>query len=426
MSELFRILIKNANVFNGRKSELNKNVNIIIEKNLVKEIIKGAVSEEGFDSVIDARNSTVIPGLVDNHVHLAIPFTGEERLDELVIKGTRIAKQMLYRGFTTVRDAGGVVYGIKKGIDDGEIEGPRIFPSHGIISQTSGHGDARESRAHLRLADGEYTSPNLRTGGTVLADGTAEVLRAVRQQLFLGASQIKIMAGGGMSSQYDPIDTVQFTLEEMQAAVSAAKDYGTYVMAHLYTNESMQRAAKAGVRSFEHGHLMNEETAKIISDNHIFLCSCPQFSPNMKKSDENPNSLKSKKLKEMFENATKLDELISKYNIPTIFGTDYMDAYAKIYKGVEEIQLKDLNAYKERFGSYRGLVSATGNAYELTKLTTYQNPYPDGKIGVLEQGSYADILIIEGNPLEDLNILTDKNNIKLIMKDAKIYKNTLI
>lgn len=420
-----KILIRNARVFDGRHSRLKEHANIVIEDNLIGEIIQDPVSEEHFETVIDAQDRVVIPGLVDSHVHLAMQ-EGNARLDETVVHSVHNARRMLYNGFTTVRDAGGITVGLKKSIDEGIVEGPRIYPSNAFISQTCGHGDFRESRAHVRLADGQYTSPVLRGGGTILADGVDAVLRAARENLFLGASQIKIMAGGGMSSDFDPVETVQYTLEEMKAAVQAAADYGTYVMAHLYTKESMMRAAKAGVKSFEHGHLIDEELAKIIVDQGIFLCACPQFRQRPQNNTAAEPKVKPKKPKRGAEAIRKglatQTELILKYNLPVVFGTDFMERFAATNP---QAQIGDFEIYEERFGSFKGLFYATGAANDLIELTTYQNPYSDGKIGVLEEGSYADLLIVDGNPLEKLSVLADRTNLRLIMKDAVIYKNTL-
>lgn len=415
------IIIKNANVFDGRKKELKKQAYIIIEKNLVKEIIRGDISEENFETVIDAQGKTVIPGLTDAHVHISGGHESPResmRLDEKAVRSVRFARDMLLRGFTTVRDAGGIVYGLKKNIDNGYLEGPRIFPSHGYISQTCGHGDNRASRAEGRVTDGIYSSPNLLTGYTVLADGVDEVLRACREQLFLGASQIKIMAGGGISSLYDPIQTVQFTLEEMKAAVSAAADYGTYVMAHLYTAQAMKRAALAGVKSFEHATIMDEEVAKIIADSGIYVMPGPQFGRELTGVVSESMKKKADFVKRGEEFTT---ELIDKYNLPLFFGTDSFGDPRK----VDAHQLDDFRYFKKRFGSFKGLLAATGNIVDMVKLTSYQNPYPEGKIGVLEEGAFADLLIVDGNPLEDLAVLADHANIRLVMKDAVVYKNTL-
>ncbi len=416
-------LVKNARVFDGRHEILTEHASIVIDGDLVEEITQETLPEESFGQVTDAGNRIVIPGLVDHHVHLGMPGK-DMRVDEAVVHGVAHAKRMLLNGFTTVRDAGGIVYGIKKGIDDGRVPGPRVFPSNAYISQTCGHGDKRESRAHVRLSDGSFTSPALTCGETVIADGYDEVLRATREQLFLGASQIKIMAGGGMSSQYDPIQTIQFTEHEMRAAVEAAADYGTYVMAHLYTKESMLRAARAGVKSFEHGQMLDEELAKIVRDEGIFLCVCPQ--PRADEEFNAARGLPPRKRKpaaqEIIDHEDVQTEMILKYDLPIIFGTDYVEFIADSNPNA---QSRDLAVYEKRFGSFRGLVSATGAANDLIKLTTYQNPYPQGKIGLLEQGSFADLLIVDGDPIGSLSVLSNTENLRVIMKGGEIYKNTL-
>ena len=424
-----RKLIINANVFDGRHPELKENAKIVIENNLVKEIVQGDISTENFDEIIDAKNLTVIPGLTDAHVHVSHSGGGPSP-DENIVRSVRFAKDMLLRGFTTVRDAGGITYGLKVNIDNGYLDGPRIYPSNAYISQTSGHGDIRESRAERRITDGIYSSPGLNSRASLIADGVPEVLRAVRENLFLGASQIKIMAGGGCSSNYDPIQTVQFTFEEMKAAADAAADYGTYVMAHLYTSKSIQRAARAGIKSFEHTNLMDDEAAELLASlPDIWVMPGPQFSRQRPQPDlstladaERERFLKLKQKGEFVSaGEAKATEAINKYNLNIVFGTDSFGDPDL----VDKYQLEDFIYFKKRFGNWKTLLAATGNINELIKLTTYQNPYPDGKIGVLEEGSYADILVIDGNPVEDVSVLADRNNIKLIMKDAKIYKNTL-
>jgi len=416
------ILIKNSNVFDGKNAALRKNASIVIENHLIREIIDGECSGERFETVIDAANKTVIPGLTDAHVHLSggnDDNRASMRVDEKAVRSVRFARDMLLRGFTTVRDAGGLVYGLKKNIDDGYLEGPRIFPSHSFITQTCGHGDIRASHAEERVTAGLYTSASLFAQKASLSDGVSEVLKSVRENLFLGASQIKMMAGGGISSNYDPIETVQFTLEEMNAIVNAAADYGTYVMAHLYTPKSMQRAAKAGVRSFEHATLMDEETARIIADHGIWVMPGPQFGRAHKVPAS--SSAMTKKGELVRRGEAQATELIEKYRLPILFGTDALGNPQR----VDEIQLDDFRLFKKRFGSLKGLIAATGHFYELTRLTTYQNPYLEGKIGVLEAGAFADLLIVDGNPVEDLDVLADRSRIQLIMKDAVIYKNTL-
>lgn len=418
-----RKLIKNVNVFDGKNRELLEHHYIIIEDNLVAEISTGEISEDNFDEVIDGRNQYAVPGLTDTHVHLGriTDYQGHTNLEYSLVLTPRITAKLLAHGITTVRDAGGITVGLKQAIDEGLVDGPRIYPSNAYISQTCGHGDNDERK---RNRDIQYRIPS----SGVLADGVPEVLRAVREQFYRGASQIKIMAGGGMSSEHDPVATVQFTYEEMKAIVDATADYGTYVMAHLYTPECMKRAIKAGVKSLEHAHAMDDETARMIQAEDVFVTPMPQFTEeeikwnhmgpyadyvSYKKKKPGANDVKAK--------TAYATELINKYDLKILFGTDMMVTYPDY----EPRQGLDFKEYKKRFGSYKGIVSATGNVNDLIKLTTYQNPYPEGEIGILKKGSFADILVIQGNPVEDMDLLYDVNNIQLIMKDGKVYKNTL-
>ena len=418
-----KTLISNVNVFDGKNSTILEHQNIVIDNHLVTEIFSGEHSQEQFDQVIDGKGQYAIPGLTDAHVHLGKTHIDGATASYDAIIGAVVAGKLLDHGITTVRDAGSVTTGLKRAIDEGVIPGPRIFPSMNYLSQTCGHGDSEY--AHYNR-DIQYRNPR----GVALCDGVAECRRAVREQFFLGASQIKIMAGGGMSSICDPVETLQFSLEEMKAIVETTADYGSYVLAHLYTPSCIQRAVEAGVKSLEHGHWIDEETAKLIKDKDVFLNPCPQFTleevkwNHMGEFSDQPSQLKKKKkpgsarVKEQMEETT---NLINKYDLKILFGTDLMIMYNE-YEPRESL---DFTEYKKRFGSYKGLLAATGNFHEVTKLTTYQNPYPDGHIGVLTKGSYADIVITKGNPVENLDILGDVNNILLVMKDGKVYKNSL-
>ncbi|MDO4327548.1 MAG: amidohydrolase family protein [bacterium] len=418
-----KTLIRNVNVFDGKHAALTEHANIAVTENIVTEIFTGDTSEEAFEQIIDGKGMYAIPGLTDAHVHLGRIMTPDSSLDYGIAVSVKMCEKLLLHGVTTVRDAGGITQGLKKAIDEGTLPGPRIYPSNAYISQTCGHGDSDKAHANRDI---QYRI----TTHVALADGPAEVTRAVREQLYRGASQIKLMAGGGMSSVCDPVETLQFTEEEMKAAVQAAKDYGTYVMAHLYTPGCIQRAVRAGVMSLEHAHVIDEETAKMIADAGAFVMSGPQFTEreiqwnHMGKYSDYP-ALRYKKSKrgnhDIMGQIDSTTERIGKYNLNLIFGTDMM----VMYPGYEPRANLDLTEFKKRFGSFRGLAAATGNIYDLIKLTTYQNPYPEGKIGVLTKGSYADILIVQGNPVEDLDILGNVDNIHLIMKDGKIYKNTI-
>lgn len=418
-----KTLIRNVSVFNGNDATLQEEAKIVIDGNIVTEILTGDVDERAFEQVIDGKGMVAMPGLIDCHIHMSMTTPGslqdEMRMDEIAVRSVRFAHEMLLRGFTTVRDAGGLTYGLKASIDNGYTDGPRIYPSNAYLSQTCGHGDLRGNAAEERDPNGTYPSPSMRMGMAALCDGVPEVLRSAREQLYLGASQIKIMAGGGLSSRLDHLWTLQFTEEEMRAAVQAAEDFGTYVMAHLYTPEAMQRAARAGVKSFEHGTLMDEKTARMITDMGIWVCPCPQFG---RPGGGPPKGVVPKVPIEYMINAENQEtELINRFDIPIVYGTDATG----VPEHVEEVQLDDFHYVKKRFGSLKGLRAATGNAGKVLAMSTHQNPYWQGKVGVLEPGAFADLLLVSGNPVEDLDVLRTKENIRLIMKDGTIYKNTM-
>ena len=432
-------VVIHANVFDGNHEKLKEDANIVIEDGIVKEIFQGDFDQTGFDQVFDAKHHTVIPGLANSHIHLidtgSFPFMNTLTDDEYYIRSTRNAAEVLQRGFTSVRDAGGSVGGLKNSIDNGFVDGPRIFPAMGGLSQTCGHGDFRIYRSQVAQPV-EYAPTVNRCASWVVADGVPAVQKAAREQMFRGASQIKLMGGGGMASFFDPLYTIQYSMEEMKAAVEVAQEYGTYAMAHLYTAAQVKRALEAGVMSVEHGTLMDEECAKMLADKGAWLCVCPQFGssggstiPTKHIPSEHeilgtkPDKVKPT-LQTMWDGLDHQAELIKKYNVNFLFGTDAPRA-EHIDEEPADKHLCDFRNFKKRFGSFAGLKAATGNFYELQKLTTYQNPYPHGKVGVLEEGSYADLCVVEGNPVEDLEVLCDPENIRVVMKGGKIYRNTL-
>ncbi|QIA64940.1 amidohydrolase family protein [Vibrio astriarenae] len=417
-------LITNANVFNGVDNKLIENVSLLIEDNLITKI--GEVSTEGVDEIIDANSGTVMPGLIDAHVHITLSESfgvlDAMTREEMAIRSAKISQEMLMRGFTSCRDVGGNTLGLKNAIDSGYATGPRIFPSQAAISQTSGHSDYRQNQAQQRLANGHEDSPIMKTGTFKVADGRSEVLKAVREQLFMGASQIKIMAGGGASSTFDPLDTLQFTLDEMKAAVEAASDYGTYVAAHIHTAAAMRRAAEAGVKCFEHATIMDDEIAQIIKEKDIWVV--PSYFTSSLIAERKiplPNEETYRKTERVGKAMFKSADLIKKYNIENLaYGTDCVGT-----ANVHETQMQELGAIEETFDTITALRMATSNCGRLFELSTYQHPYQQGKLGRIEEGAYADLLIIDGNPLEGVECVVKDETKKVIMKDGEVYKNTL-
>ncbi|TKE88686.1 amidohydrolase family protein [Vibrio sp. F12] len=417
-------LITNANVFNGVDNNLIENVSLLIEDNLITKI--GEVDATLADEIIDAQGGTVMPGLIDAHVHITLsaPFNVIDTMtrEEVAIRSAKISEEMLMRGFTTIRDVAGNTLGLKKSIDNGYATGPRILPSMAAISQTSGHSDYRQNQAQERLANGHEDSPMMKLGAMRVADGRSEVLKAVREQLFMGASQIKIMAGGGASSTFDPLDTLQFTSDEMEAAVQAASDYGTYVAAHIHTSDAMRRAAEAGVMSFEHATIMDDDIAEIIKEKGIWVI--PSYFTSSLIAERKiplPNEETYRKTERVGKAMFKSAELIKKYDIRNIaFGTDCVGE-----TNVHATQLNELGAIEQVFDTITALRMATSNCGRLFEMSTYQHPYQEGKLGQIVEGAYADLLIIDGNPLEGVACVANTDTRKLIMKDGKVYKNTL-
>ncbi|ABV89182.1 metal-dependent hydrolase family protein [Shewanella pealeana] len=416
-------LIINANVFNGTDNALIENVSILIEDNLIVKI--GEIDQSVADQVIDAKGGTVMPGLIDAHVHITLsaPFNVIDTMtrEEVAIRSARISEEMLMRGFTTVRDVAGNTLGLKKSIDNGYAKGPRILPSMAAVSQTSGHSDYRQNQAQERIGQHE-DSPMMKLGAMKVADGRAEVLKAVREQLFMGASQIKIMAGGGASSTFDPLDTLQFTLDEMKAAVEVATDYGTYVAAHIHTADAMRRAAEAGVMSFEHATIMDDDIAKTIKDKGIWVI--PSYFTSSLIAERKiplPNEETYRKTERVGKAMLKSAELIKKYQIDNIaFGTDCVGE-----TNVHATQLNELAAIEQTFDTITALRMVTSNCGRLFEMSTYQHPYLEGRLGQVVEGAYADLLIIDGNPFEGVASVADTSKQKVIMKDGVIYKNTL-
>ncbi len=418
------ILFENVRIFNGISNQLSDPSNVLVVGNKIKTISKSPISPISGTSLtkIQGGDRVLMPGLIDNHVHIVMtastlpdllnPKTSAETLQ---LKAAEEAKQMLLRGFTTVRDLGGPVFELKKSIDEGKAIGPRIYPSGAMISQTSGHGDFRQLSERSRRFGGSLSRAEL-LEASMIADGRDEVLTATRENLRHGASQIKLMAGGGVSSLYDPIDVTEYTSDELMAAVQAADDWGTYVTVHAYTPKAVQRAIAAGVKCIEHGQLLDEATMKLLAEKGIWL-SAQAFEET-----NNPNFTEDQKAKqrEVVQGVTNAFAWAKKYKVKLAWGTDFLFNPAN-----NTNQNADILKLTEWLTPFEILKLVTHDNAELLTLSGPRNPYP-GKLGVIEEGAYADVILVEGNPLKDLSVVKDyANNFKVIVKDGKIYKNLL-
>jgi len=366
-----------------------------------------------------------MPGLIDAHWHslyaglLSLDQLRTEELDYIYTVANVEAGKTLMRGFTTVRAVGGSVFGLKKSIDTGVIPGPRILPSGTHIGITGGHADYTEIWNLPRMFDGSIDRFEQIESFRQVA-GVPEMLAAVRFNLKRGASQIKLLMGGGVASDYDPLDVNELTLDEVKAAVDVATNWGTYVTVHIYTAEGMKKAIKAGVRGIEHGHLLDEDVAKQIADNGMWMCVQP-FTRDMPGAEEALGPEKFKKFLELCDGFEKTMDLVKKYRIKFAYGTDF-----SFTPDHNDIQANSLATFSKWFSNSELLRMITSRNAEYFELSGERHPYKQGPLGVIKEGAYADLLLVDGNPLEDVSILGDDGkNIPLIMKDGRIFKNTI-
>jgi len=415
------ILFSNVRIFDGRQGKLIEGSGVLVSGNRIEALFPAAEDVTDAD-VIDCGGRVLMPGLIDSHWHAmlaAIPemvaLTADVPYVHLV--AAREAEKTLMRGFTTVRDVGGPTFSLKRAIDEGIATGPRIFPSGAMITQTAGHGDFR-FRYEVPRGSGNDLSHSELAGIAAIVDGAPEVLRRVREQLMLGASQVKIMVGGGVSSQYDPIDVVQFTPDEIRAATQAAADWGTYVCAHVYTSEGINRAIDNGVQCIEHGQLADEDTVRRMADTGTWW----SIQPFLADEDSNPkqNPIQRQQQQEIAEGTVRAFELGQKFNVRMVWGTDVLFSPAGT-----RTQGKQLAKIGRWFGNAEALRMATSHSGEVLALSGARNPYR-GKLGVIEPGALADLVLLDGNPLEDIDLVADPDrNMKIIMKDGRVYKDTL-
>ncbi|MCU9840424.1 amidohydrolase family protein [Ruegeria sp. WL0004] len=415
-------LITNVNVFDGVNEALIENANVVINGNLIETISTEPLAVAG-GKVIDGGGRTLIPGLIDAHWHTTYAYTPQSTvvsgdISEVAIRGALGAEKTLMRGFTTIRDTGGNPFSIKKMIDAGELVGPRILPSGPPITQTGGHLDYRPYQA-VPMNQGDSQWYWYANGLMLQADGVPDVILRTREVMRMGASQIKIAAGGGVSSLYDPIDVRQYTRAELEAFVEVADTYNTYVLAHIFTDDAAQVAIEAGVKSLEHGMLFSEETLRMMKENDVWLSTQPILNDETALAFDDPVS--TAKFLQVTDGTEKVYQLAKEIGVKIAFGTDML-----FDPKTAESQTQFLTKLKPWFTPYEILKMATSDNAELLELAGPRHPYQEGPLGEITEGAYADLILVNGNPLVDIDIVADPHtNFVLIMKDGVIYKNAL-
>jgi imidazolonepropionase-like amidohydrolase len=414
------VLFRNVRIFDGKNGALSAPSNVLIRNGTIEKISVAPVTADA--QAIDGGGRVLMPGLIDAHWHAmlvrptpAAVIAGD--IGYINLLAAAEATATLMRGFTTVRDVGGPSFGLKRAIDEGLVAGPRIYPSGAMITITGGHGDFRQL-SDLPRTIGGMLSRMEQIGGSMVADSPDEVRVRAREQLMQGASQVKLTAGGGVASPFSPLDVSTFTEPELRAAVEAADNWGTYVAVHAYTPVAIQRSIAAGVRCIEHGHLMDEASARLMAERGIWLSTQP-FLDLAGAAALGPSE--QDKMRQVVAGTDRVYTLAKKYNIKTAFGTDVLFSQA-LAEG-QGAMLADLTRW---YTSAEALTMATSTNAELLSLSGPRNPYP-GKLGVVEEGALADLLLVDGNPIENIKLVADPaKNFLVIMKGGKIYKNALV
>jgi imidazolonepropionase-like amidohydrolase len=409
-------LFRNVRVFDGVTPRLSGPMNVLVRGNTIA-VVSPQAPEAAGAQVIEGRGRTLMPGLIDVHVHMTFGALTQKQLASPDLTPAKVgeasatnATKTLMRGFTSVRDVGGPIFELKQQIDAGRVAGPRIWPSGPTVSQTAGHGDFRLPSEGPRLWTGKASRAEL-LGAGYIADGRPEVLAATREALRFGASQIKVMAGGGTSSAYDPVDVTQYTLDEMKAAVEAAEDWGTYVTVHAYTARSVRRAIEAGVKCIEHGQLLDEDTLRLMAQKGIWLSG-----QNLVESTEAMDQLRREKRRPVIEGQQKLWPIAKRLGVKLAWGTDFL-----FEPELNEQQNAYILKLKPWFNSAEMLKMITHDNAQLLALSGRRSPY-QGRLGVVKAGALADLLLVEGDPIANVDLIGDSKNFSVIMKDGKIYK----
>ena len=408
MSTLFR----HGRIFDGRSADLLEDVEVLVEGSRIAEVsdvpIRSATAE-----VVDLRGRTLMPGLIDAHFHAiaASPDLGavEHMPPSLIAQHARAnLEATLQRGFTTVRDAAGADYGLFRAIEAGLVAGPRLFYSGHALSQTGGHGDFRSYESGPAICSCGLGARHFST----VADGVPEVRRAAREELRRGATQIKIMGSGGVSSPSDPISNLQYSEEEIRAAVWEAHSWGTYVMAHVYTPEAIRRCVEYGVRSIEHANLIDAGTAAFAAERGAFVVPtlATYESLGRRGAALGLPRVSLDKLGTVSDAGVASLEILRDAGVKTGFGTDLLGA-------MHEDQLTEFGIRARALPSAEILRQATSVNAELLGRS--------GEIGTVASGALADLIVVDGDPLADLGVLSGQGErVNLVMKGGRVFKRT--
>ncbi len=393
--------------------ELRQGYELLVEGETIRELSETPLKAAKAD-VIDCGGRTLMPGLIDSHVHVFLSEVYIRALESMPLtlmtaRAVRLMKGMIDRGFTSVRDTGGADWGIKEAVEKGDVAGPRLFIAGQAIGPTGGHSDPRRrtdfgARCHCCNAMA-YTMN--------VSDGVSSVKKSVREQMRQGADHIKIMMSGGVASPYDPLDSMQFSVDEVQAAVEEAKAFGRYVCAHAYTPEAITRAAQCGVRAIEHGNLIDEASAKLMAENNMFLTAnlVAYYAMKERAAEFGMTGDMLAKNDLVIDGGLRSLEICKRAGVPVAYGSDLLGQ-------LQVEQSREFLLRREVLSPIEIIRSATTVGAQLLRM--------EGKLGTLRAGAFADMILVDGDPLKDLGLFQDQGrHLSLIMKGGAVYKTTL-
>ena len=414
------VVFDNVRIFDG--AALTEPMNVLVEGNKIARISAEPISTDAAATRIAGDGRTLMPGLIDAHWHTfmvrpSMMMASTAPFPFITLLAGVEAESTLMRGFTSVRDLGGPAFGLKMAIDRGVMPGPRIWPSGAMISQTGGHGDFR-MLSDLPATPSVLSYPE-RMGMSAIVDSPDEVRKRTREQLLQGASQIKLTVSGGVSSPYGPIDTFQLSVDEIRAAVEAAANWGTYVTVHAYTPEAIRNAIEAGAKVIDHGQLADEDAVKLMAEKGTWWSLQPFVGDENANQHADPERQAS--AAEIHAGTDRAYELARKHGVKVAFGTDILFDAARAAR-----QGSQLETMTRWYTPAEVLKMATADNAELLALSDRRNPYP-GRLGVVEVGALADLLLVDGDPIAQIGLLADPaKNLLVIMKDGHIVKNTVV
>ncbi|HEX8166463.1 MAG TPA: amidohydrolase family protein [Beijerinckiaceae bacterium] len=408
-----QLLFRNFRMLEPEVGELQDGFELLVEGDTIRETSDRPIKAEGAER-IDCGGRTLMPGLIDSHVHVFLSEVNIRFLEAVPLtlataRAAALMRAMIDRGFTTVRDTGGADWGIKSAVEAGHVPGPRLFIAGQAIGPTGGHSDPRRrtdpgARCHCC---------NAMAFTMCVSDGVSEVRKSAREQMRQGADHVKIMMSGGVASPYDPLDSLQFSPQEVAAAVEEAHAFGRYVCAHAYTPEAITRAAEAGVRTIEHGNLIDEPAAKLMAQKGMFLIAnlVAYYAMRERAAEYGMTAEMLAKNDLVIDGGLRSLEICRRAGVPVAYGSDLLGA-------LQVDQSREFALRREVVEPIEIIRSATTIGAKVLRQ--------EGKLGTLKAGAFADLILVDGDPLADLGLFQDQGqHLSLIMKGGRFHKNRL-